>query len=213
MNRSQLQDTFRVGAVILAAGRSTRMGQPKLLLPWGQTSILGHLVGQWSAVGADQTGVVCALGDTALQGELDRIRFSVQDRIENPSPEAGMFSSVRCASRWPGWSQTLTHWALILGDQPHLRQETLRAVLQLAAAQPQKVVQPTYGGHRRHPVLLPGTIFFQLEDSTAGNLRQFLTHYEVALAACNDPGLELDLDRPQDYNRALKLFGLSRGFD
>jgi len=199
------QARFAVGAVILAGGFSLRMGKPKLLLPWGNTSVVGHLVNQWSRLGAEQVSVVCAAGDAALHAELDRLNFPVHNRIENPRPERGMFSSIRCAARWPGWNRTLTHWAFILGDQPHLRQLTLNTVRDLAAAQPEKVVQPTHGGHRRHPVLLPAGAFLELRHSKAQNLRGFLLRYESALVACDDPGLDLDLDTPDDYKKALEL--------
>lgn len=205
MRRSQRQDDVRIGAVILAAGRSRRMGRPKLLLPWGSTSILGHLVERWISLGAEQIGVVYAPDDAALPQEFDRIGFPLHDRIENPNPDTGMFSSIQCAARWFGWRPTLTHWALILGDQPHLRVETLRALLALVSEQPQQVVQPTYAGHRRHPALLPRTIFLRLRDSNAVNLREFLAQYTVALTPCDDSGLDLDIDRPEDYNRALQL--------
>lgn len=210
MGKSRVERKFTLAAVILAAGRSTRMGQPKLLLPWGKTSILGHLVEQWRNLGACQIAVVCAAGDLVMQEELERLVFPARDRIDNPCPECGMFSSIQCAARWPGWKQSLTHWALILGDQPHLRQETLKAVLKLAAAQPGKVIQPAHAGHRRHPVLLPKPVFSQLPHSKAANLKQFLLNYQVAVAECQDPGLDLDLDRPQDYERALRLVSESR---
>ena len=41
----------RFGVVILAAGASSRMGKPKLVLPWGKTSVLGHLIEQWKQAG------------------------------------------------------------------------------------------------------------------------------------------------------------------
>jgi len=46
MQRLAAERSFAVGVVILAAGRSARMGRPKLLLPWGGTSVLGHLLAQ-----------------------------------------------------------------------------------------------------------------------------------------------------------------------
>src|SRR6267143_6254739 len=109
------------GVIILAAGASSRMGKPKLLLPWGKTSVIGHLIGQWRELGAEQIAVVTAAGDHALGEELDRLAFPTAARIENPAPELGMFSSIQCAARRPGWKMSLTHWALALGDQPHLR--------------------------------------------------------------------------------------------
>src|SRR5262245_22414275 len=64
------------GVVILAAGASSRMRQPKLLLPWGGTTVLGHLLGQWKALHARQIAVVCAVEGEAVVAELDRLGFS-----------------------------------------------------------------------------------------------------------------------------------------
>ncbi len=103
------------GVVILAAGASSRMGRPKLLLPWGETSVLGHLIGQWQVLQARQITVVHAEGDDALDAELDRLAFVAVHRIANPTAERGMFSSIQCAARWRGWNRELTHWAIVLG--------------------------------------------------------------------------------------------------
>ena len=119
MKRLPTNRAFFLGVVLLAAGRSTRMGKPKLLLPWGRTSVLGHLIKQWKALGAKQIAVVCAPDDGAMRVELDRLGFPVQDRIINPAPDRGMFSSIQCAAQWSGWQAALTHWAIVLGDQPH----------------------------------------------------------------------------------------------
>ena len=306
MQRPAAERSFAVGVVILAAGRSTRMGRPKLLLPWGETSVLGHLIKQWHSLGAKQIAVVCAAGDNAIQAELDRLGFPArvshspprearagerrpfsqacsvvrgrpplqvsarigamdlgeqtdpspcplpfgrgegehptlgtrmevpgkrpgkwarsrpvtasehvvgakgtpaQDRIINPAPERGMFSSIQCAAQWPGWEAALTHWALVLGDQPHLRPQTLRQVLDFSASHPTKVCQPARRGHGRHPVLLPRTVFRQLARSTATTLKEFLVarSREAALCEADDPGIELDIDRPEDYAKAIEL--------
>src|ERR1039457_6654776 len=126
MTRSVAKCAFSVAAVILGAGRSARMGQPKLLLPWGGTTVLGHLIEQRQALGAKQIAVVCAPGDLAVRTELDRLGLPEANRIYNPAPERGMFSSIQCAAQWPGWQAALTHWAIVLGDQPHLKPQTLR---------------------------------------------------------------------------------------
>src|SRR6266705_747393 len=69
--------------VILAAGASSRMGQPKMLLPWGKTSVLGHLILQWRNAGAEQIAVVLAPENRRLQRELDRLSFPPENRISN----------------------------------------------------------------------------------------------------------------------------------
>src|SRR5260370_30859135 len=103
-----LTPTLALGTVILAAGRSRRMGQPKLLLPWGPTSVLGHLLEQWQSLGAKQIAVVVGATDRVLERELDRLNFANKNRIVNEAPERGMFSSIQCAALWPGWDAQLT---------------------------------------------------------------------------------------------------------
>src|SRR6185436_8801746 len=105
------------GVVVLAAGQSSRMGRPKLLLPWGNTTVLGHLIRQWQELGAGQVAVVCAASDAAIHAELDHLGVAADQRIINPAPERGMFSSVQAAARWNGWRSDLSHWGIVLGDQ------------------------------------------------------------------------------------------------
>jgi molybdenum cofactor cytidylyltransferase len=196
------------GAVILAAGASSRMGQPKLLLPWGTTSVLGHLIQQWRNVGATQIAVVCAEGDLGISSELVRLSFPAENRIINSAPGQGMFSSIQCAARWPAWIPGLTHWVFALGDQPHLRWQTLKALIEFGTTHPDKICQPIRQGRRRHPVLFSRQGFDRLRNATQENLKQFLLAAPEELACCeiDDPGLDLDIDFPTDYDRARQLF-------
>ena len=199
---------FSLAAVLLAAGRSSRMGRPKLLLPWGGTSVLGHLIHQWQALKAEQIAIVCATDDLLIQAELDRLGFSANDRVLNAAPERGMFSSIQCAAQWPGWRADLTHWAIVLGDQPHISRETLQTIVAFSAANPERICLPKQGGHRRHPVVLPRQVFAQLANSEAIDLKAFLDSLPSPAAMCeiNDPALELDLDTPEEYDRAVGLY-------
>src|SRR2546430_11874217 len=197
----------RFGAVILAAGASSRMGQPKLLLPWGKTSVLGHLIEQWQQE-AKQIAVVHAAGDQAIGAELDQLSFPVAHRIMTLQPERGMLSSIHCAAEWDGWNFGLTHWTIVLGDQPHLRRETLRNLIEFAASRPDKICQPGRRGRPRHPVVLPKVIFERLKDSSEETLKQFLSTNAsaVALLELDDPGLDMDIDTPEEYQQALRHF-------
>lgn len=199
--------TITLGVVILAAGRSRRMGRPKLLLPWNASSVLGHVLAEWEALRARQIAVVCAPSDQALQAEVARLNFPSSQLIVNPAPENGMFSSIQTAARWPEWRPELTHWAIVLGDQPHLRQETLRTVLALCVANPDKVCQPAYLGRPRHPVVLPKAVFGRIAPADTPDLKSFLAGLPGRVLACDveDPGLDLDIDYPADYEKALEL--------
>ena len=196
--------THALGVIILGAGASSRMGQPKLLLPWGDTSVIGHIFRQWRELGARQITVVHRPNDALLMTELDRLAFPVSDRIENLRPDRGMFSSILCAANWTGWGNEISAWTIVLGDQPHLRTDTLRELLACSAQNPDAVCQPEFGGHVRHPVLLPRRAFAELKTTRAGTLQGFLKQISWPLVkrSVQDPGLALDLDTPEDYKQA-----------
>ncbi len=193
-----------LGAIILGAGVSSRMGRPKLLLPWCGTSIIGHLIGQWQTLGASQIAVVCRPDDSKLGAELERLGFPRSNCIENPQPGRGMFSSILCAANWIGWKRNIVVWAIVLGDQPHLRLETLRTVLKFQAGHSQAICQPEFDGHARHPVLLPSLALRELKRTPAKTLKTFLEQTSCQSVKCSiaDSGLSLDLDTPEDYKQA-----------
>jgi molybdenum cofactor cytidylyltransferase len=184
------------------------MRRPKLLLPWGATSILGHSLRQWENLQAFQIGIVCAAGDVEIQNELDRLEFPRANRIFNTEPDRGMFSSVQSAAAWPGWKTGIERWVISLGDQPQLRSGTLRTLLEFAIANPDKICQPLRNGRRRHPVFLPRAAFQLLKDHPGPDLKQFLESrvQELAGFESGDNGLDFDIDTPGDYEQAKQLF-------
>ena len=181
------------------------MGRPKMLLAWNDTTVIGHLLRQWRALATTQIAVVCAAADRALAVELDKHQLPVADRILNPSPDEGMFSSIQCAARWEGWVPGLTHWIIALGDQPQIETATLAALLRGADTHPQAICQPAYLDKPRHPVVLPAAAWAALRTTPARTLRDFLQTWpgEIQPCACTDAGLGLDLDTPEDYQAAL----------
>lgn len=201
--------SVKIGVIILGAGASSRMGRPKLLLPWHSTTVIGQIIGQWRELGAAQIAVVHRPGDAPLLAELDRLGFPAGDRVENPQPERGMFSSILCAANWAGWNREISDWAVVLGDQPHLRTETLRALWACAVQNPDAICQPEFGGRPRHPVVLPSRAFEELKNTRAETLEMFLKLLSSRRVQCviKDGGLTLDMDTPDDYKRASHLTG------
>lgn len=199
---------MRFGVVILAAGASQRMGRAKMLLRWRDTSVLGHLRNTWGALEAAQICVVHSASDATVQAELDRLGHPKGDRISNPQPETGMFGSIQCAALWKGWDPDLTHWLLTLGDQPHLRWETLKSLVECAIINPDRICQPALDDRPKHPAFFPKSIFRELGDASETNLKEFLTNRaaSISLQPASDPGLDFDLDTPADYQEALRRF-------
>ena len=150
---------MRFGVVILAAGASQRMGRAKMLLRWRDTSVLGHLRNTWEALEAAQICVVHSASDATILAELDHLGHPKGDRISNPQPETGMFGSIQCAARWKGWDPDLTHWLLTLGDQSHLRWETLKSLVERQIINPECICQPALDGR-------PSTLSFFPESNS-----------------------------------------------
>jgi len=175
-----------------------------MLLAWQDTTVVGHLIATWKELGADQIAVVHAEGDEAIEAELNRLRISSQGRIINQEPQQGMFSSVRAAAKWRSWCELTTHFIIALGDQPHLRREMLEALMSFASAHPSKICQPGRSGHGMHPVILPRKNFEKLADTKVETLKDFLQLManEVELMETDDAGADLDIDSPEDYEKA-----------
>jgi molybdenum cofactor cytidylyltransferase len=190
---------MRFGVAILAAGVSSRMGRPKLLLPWGEKTILAHLIQQWTALGSSQIGVVIE-PKSALIPHLANV-----DQIANPEPHRGMFSSVQCAAMWESWKKEITHFVITLGDQPQVESGTLKVIMNFVTANPEHICQLSRNGRPRHPVVLPRKYFLELGTAKESNLKEFLRARESQrrLLESADDALDVDIDTPEDYQRAL----------
>lgn len=191
--------------MILAAGASRRMGQSKLLLRWGGETIVARVAEGLRTAGARQVAAVHAPGDEALLAELRRIGV---EAIPNPAaPAADMFSSICCGLAWPGWAGGVSHLAIAPGDMPAVAPATLRGLFALAAAHPDRVCQPSCGGRRGHPVLVPRAQAARIAGGGHADLRAALDGLPVLTLATDDAGVHTDIDTPDDFQA---LHGLSR---
>ena len=198
-----------LAAVILAAGHSRRMGQPKLLLPWGGKTILHHLASLWEILGAKPVIVVHRPDDLPLIHELARLGVDRALPLPNSRPDASMFDSISIAASWTGWSEMKKNQvALVLGDQPHLGEKILRGFVTEAMKEPHFIWQPARNGTGRHPVILPLSVLLSLPSSHLPTLKHFLLQEQarVRFFPVEDPAFDLDLDRPEDYELARRLY-------
>lgn len=191
-------------AIVPAAGASRRMGRPKLLLPWGDGTVVGRVVAALREGGAGEVVLVVAAGDERLAGWGREAGVTV---AVNPRPEEGMLSTVRAGlAAVGGAGEPAAAGRAVLvapGDLPGLAAGSVRAVL--AALEGGAVLAvPVHRGRRGHPLGIAPRRVGEIAalDASVG-LRQLLERHagEVVEVAVEDPGAVADVDTPEDYAR------------
>ncbi|HVJ43556.1 MAG TPA: molybdopterin-binding/glycosyltransferase family 2 protein [Dongiaceae bacterium] len=187
-----------IGAVILAAGKSSRMGQNKLLLDVEGKPLICHVVDR--ALTLDLSEIVVVLGhqpekvQQALAGRP--VRF-----VMAKDYEIGMSASLKAGLA--ALSPALTAAFVLLGDMPMVSPALLRRML--AAYNPvegRSIVLPVHGGKRGNPVLWDRRYFADMQN-LAGDVgaRHLIGEYaaDVVEIASEDAGIFRDIDTPQSY--------------
>jgi len=187
----------RVGAVVLAAGGSERMGQPKQLLPVGGRPMVCLVTEAAVAAGLAQVVVVIGANADAVRTALAGLPVEI---VLNDAWADGLSSSVRAGLRalHPGTQAAL----LVLGDQPALTADLLRLLVDRYLATGAPVVAPFYRGQRGNPVLFDRALFPELsavEGDRGG--RALVDRYRdrVERVDVEDAAVIMDIDSPQDY--------------
>lgn len=139
---------MEIVAVILAAGASARMGRPKMLLPFGDRTVIETVVHSVTASHVSHTVVVLGYGWTRIYPLLEHLPVEI---IVNPRPEGGMLSSAQWALAQ--MNQSAEGMLVVLGDQPLIPTWVHDMVVADFAYHPESIVVPTYEGKRGHPVL------------------------------------------------------------
>jgi molybdenum cofactor cytidylyltransferase len=191
-----------IAAIIPAAGQSRRMGQPKLLLPWGGTTVLGQVVASFGEAGLGAIVVVSGAEREKVEGLAAGLagKYPVQCVHNAAYPTGEMLSSLQCglAALGPEFEAAL----IGLGDQPQIEPETVRRILDAYEYSKARIVVPSYHMRRGHPWLVQRSLWDEIRALQAPlTLRDYLnTHAgEIAYVAVETASVLEDLDSPEDY--------------
>lgn len=188
---------MNLGAVVLAAGQSQRMGAAKLVQLRDGISLVAHALRplldlsltQIVVVSSEASGVVSALPDAGL------IRV-----VNNPHPERGLSSSLSLGIA--ALATTIEAAFIVLADMPCVARETYLRLIE--ARQPQDLaVIPVFAGRRCNPVLLSARGFHLVEPLRGDlGLRELLRDAsKVREVLADDPGVVVDIDTPEELDR------------
>jgi molybdenum cofactor cytidylyltransferase len=195
--------TRDIAAIILAAGESRRMGQPKLILPWGEKTVIGQVVETFASAGIEIILVITGGAREPVEAQVVTLakQYPVQ-AIYNPKfTRGGMLSSIQAGLAALDLEMRA---ALIgLGDQPQVQEETIRRITASFLQTKNPLVIPSYQGHRGHPWLVARLLWSDiLALPPSATPRQFLHAHsgQIDYVAAGDSILK-DLDTQDDYKR------------
>ena len=183
-----------VTGLVLAAGGSSRLGQPKQLLPYGDATLLDHVLDTARACELDQ--LVCVIGGAA--GEVRAtVRFDDVEVVENPGFGEGCSSSI--ATALAAVDDRAEVLVLMLGDQPGVTAETVAALLAGRGDAPIAVC--AYADGRGHPLAFSRRLFPELASLHGDKAVWKLLDRHAAEAAevAVDGPIPRDIDTWDDY--------------
>lgn len=190
----------RIGAIVLAAGMSKRMGEPKMLLPWGNTTVIGQVLRV-----LDQAGLQIVIVVTG--GERDGVEAEVIDNesiiVFNPNYKNGeMILSVQCGLK--AVPKNIHAVMIVLGDQPLIEVDVVQELCHTYSDTGADLIFPSYRMKRGHPWIIKRTLWDEIiELQPPDTLRDFIrsNSNQAVYITVETESVLLDLDYMEDYER------------
>jgi molybdenum cofactor cytidylyltransferase len=190
-----------ISAIILAAGQSKRMGQPKMLLPWGKFTVIEQVISTFLNSGIED--IVVVTGGAREQVEDTISQYPVRKIYNDDYASSEMLSSMQCALR------TMLHQAqaalIGLGDQPQVLEKSVRLISEDYRDSESKLIVPSFQMRRGHPWLIARPLWTEiLELKPPESPRDFLNRHanEIHYVIVDTQSVLADLDTPEDYEQS-----------
>lgn len=181
-----------ISAIILAAGKSTRMGTQKLLLPWGSTTVIEKVIHTIQEAGVKDIVLVT---NEMLSDSISSLQLPVV--INN---KGDMLSSLQLGLK--ALKPSAKAALICLGDQPQVEEGSVRSVCEAFLKNEAHLIFPSYQMRRGHPWLVARPLWNEiLSLDPCLSPRDFLTAHknEIEYVNVDTPSILQDIDTPEDY--------------
>jgi len=191
-----------IWAMILGAGESTRMGKPKLLLPFGNKTIIETIIDKVIASKADKTLVVLGADWEKVEEKIKK--YSLEITV-NPHFKKGMLSSVQWGFK--ALPENARAVLALLGDQPAVSTAIIDKIIDAYRTTRKGIVLPVYKKERGHPVLIDLKYKSEVESlSHEVGLRGLVYSHpeDIREVKVKTASILRDIDYLEDYQKELK---------
>ena len=192
-------NAINVGAVILAAGSSSRMGRPKQTLQFRGMSLLRRAA--TAALDAKCCPVVMVTGAHAELSRREVDQLDVHEAF-NPNWETGMGSSVRAGiERLISINADVAAAVLLLCDQPHVTSAIVSSLLAACHTTGKSIIASAYGESFGVPALFSRTLFTELTQlAGSSGAKEIIKRHASETHFLPFPEGEVDVDTPDDFS-------------
>ena len=196
-----------ISAVILAAGESKRMGQPKLSMVWEGKTILEHTIDNYLDSMASETIIVLGYKAKELTRVIgDRLVISVVNPAYHEGMSSSLISGVKIvSSRTQGIM-------LALADQPAIDSQTINKLIEVFGKRQKNIIIPVYQGKRGHPVIFHIKYRDELLNIKGDiGAREVIQRHadDILEVAVDCKGVLIDIDTPSDFHNHLNKGSVS----
>jgi molybdenum cofactor cytidylyltransferase len=198
---------MRAFAIVPAAGTSSRMGQPKLLLPLNGQPLVLHTLAAWRRSKVDCVVIVVRPGDDGL---ANLVRSTGTEVVVPPTPPLDMKASIQAALRHIEQQHNpidSDSFLVAPADMPRLSPAIINRLIQEHGPDSRLILAPSHQGRHGHPALFPWPFSAQvLALGDEEGLDHLVRQHEVRLIPCDDlmedaESAFADIDTPEEYNR------------
>ena len=189
-----------IANLVLAAGSSSRLGRPKQLEPWGNTTLLGAVLEAASTMGSEETWVVLGAKHEQILAEADLSKCKV---VINHEWRSGMAGSLRVGLDALQRHSAATAALILLGDQPNIPAETAMRLREAYQPGVTPAVVPRYRYTNANPVLVDRSLWRRLMmiEGDRGAMPVLATHPEWVTEVWFPHLPPEDVDNQEDVER------------